>query len=52
MHAPMSRGRGGKRRESQADSVLSVEPDTGLSLRVSRSWLEPKARVGCLIEPP
>ena len=36
------RGRG---RESQADSVLSVEPNTGLSLTPPRLWSEPKSKV-------
>ena len=36
------------RRESQADFMLSVEPDAGLNLMTLRSWLEPKSRGRCL----
>ena len=35
-------GEGG--RESQADSILSGEPDEGLDLMTLRSWPEPKSR--------
>lgn len=35
-----------QRRESQADSPLSVEPDAGLGLRTVRSQPELKPRVG------
>ena len=42
-------GRGkGRVRESQADSVPSAEPDTGLNLRTLRSWPKPNSRAGCL----
>ena len=46
-------GRGGKvqrERESQADSILSAEPDAGLNLMTLRSWPEPKPRVGRLTD--
>ena len=35
-------------REPQADSTVSTEPDTGLSLMTLRSWPEPKSRVSHL----
>ena len=48
-HACMSRGRGRERgRESQANSMLSMEPKMGLNLMTLRSWLKQKPRVGCL----
>lgn len=38
------------KRESQADSVPSMEPDIGLNLMRLRSLPEPKPRVGRLID--
>lgn len=35
-----------RERESGADSLLSVEPGTGLDLTTPRSSPEPKSRVG------
>ena len=34
-----------RERESQADTVLSMQPDMGLNLTTQRSWPEPKSRV-------
>lgn len=34
-----------EKRESQADSVLSAEPNSELDLMILRSWLELKSRV-------
>ena len=39
---------GGRERESQADSSLSVQPDLGLNPMTLGSWPVPKSRVGCL----
>ena len=37
-------------KESQASSVFSAEPNTGLSLMTVRSWPEPKSRVRYLTD--
>jgi len=42
---------GGRGRESQEDSVLSLEPDAGLDLGTLRSQHKPKPRVGRLTAP-
>ena len=34
-----------RKRESQTDSLLGMEPDRGLDHRTPRSWPEPKPRV-------
>ena len=38
------------KRESQADSALSMEPDSGLHLMTLRSGPEPKPKAGCLTD--
>lgn len=43
-------GRGPKGRESQADAMLSMEPDAGLSLTTVKSRPELKPRVGGLAD--
>ena len=40
-------GTKGERENLEADSKLSVEPDTGLDPRTLRSRSEPKSRAGC-----
>ena len=45
-----SRGKGQKERESQAGSVLSTEPDTGLDPMSLESWPEPKSSVARSID--
>ena len=42
------RSKGEKERETQADSALSTEPNSGLNLRTLRSQPELKPRVRCL----
>ena len=44
MHEVGGRAEGG--RETQADSPLSEETDSGLNLMTLRSWTELKPRVG------
>ena len=34
-----------QKKNAQADSLLSIEPDAGLNSRTPRSWPEPKSRV-------
>ena len=46
------KGREKRERESQADSVLSTEPDAGLDLISLRSQPELKPRVGQSTAPP
>jgi len=43
-------GAEGEERESQADSLLSIEPYTGLSFTTWRSQPEPKPGVGGLTD--
>ena len=40
-------GGGRGRATIQADTILSVEPNTGLDVTTLRSWPEPKSRVEC-----
>jgi len=42
--------KGERERETQADAVLSAEPDAGLDLTTLRSGPEPKLRVGRLTD--
>ena len=39
-----------RRKETQVDSMLSIEPDTGLDLMILRSGPELKSRVGHLTQ--
>ena len=41
------KGRRGRERESQADSLPSVDMDVGFNLTALTSWLELKSKVGC-----
>ena len=52
VHAVVGRGNGRWRgkRESQADFLLSVEPDMGLDPKTMRSRPEPKSRDGHLTD--